>query len=350
MGSAGGRRRLIGAALNPLAGPFEDDSTASSARGDTAGDTRGAESTVTTSMPPFHSVLCAVDFSDESRNALRWAVALAARSRGSVTVLNAVEPLLAHAAQARYGIELATAEVQPALREFVAATMPKDAPWLPAVTCDVIVGEAPRTILDAANRRRADLIVVGTRGLGGLSKFVLGSTTERVLRETAVPVLAVPAEAVSAALEASGPTLTIGLVLAAADFSDASGRAVQQAAELAASFSAPLVIVHAIAPVAALSRWQPYAELAGPARVPETRERLEHWLMNLPTPVRGELVVTVGRPADAITAAAADRGAGMIVMGLIAEDAVAAPRPGSVAYQVLSTARTPVFVVAPGGR
>jgi nucleotide-binding universal stress UspA family protein len=212
----------------------------------------------------------------------------------------------------------------------------------------VIVGEAPRTILDAASRRRADLIVVGTRGLGGLSKFVLGSTTQRVLRETAVPVLAVPGEALSAALEVSGPTLSIGLVLAAADFSEASGRAVQRAAELAASFSVPLVIVHAIAPVAAPSRWQPYVELAGPARVPDTRDRMEHWLMTLSPPVRGELVVTVGRPADVIAAAAADRGAGLIVMGLIADTAAAAPRPGSVAYQVLSTARTPVFVVAPG--
>ena len=39
----------------------------------------------------------------------------------------------------------------------------------------------------------ADLVVMGTQGSGGAKRLVFGSTTERVLRESPVPVLAVPA-------------------------------------------------------------------------------------------------------------------------------------------------------------
>jgi nucleotide-binding universal stress UspA family protein len=38
----------------------------------------------------------------------------------------------------------------------------------------------------------ADLVVMGTQGLEGSRRFVFGSTTEKVLRESPVPVLAVP--------------------------------------------------------------------------------------------------------------------------------------------------------------
>ena len=47
-------------------------------------------------------------------------------------------------------------------------------------------------ILAAADRIRADMIVMGTHGRSGLSRLVLGSVAEAVLRRAAVPVLVVP--------------------------------------------------------------------------------------------------------------------------------------------------------------
>lgn len=46
-------------------------------------------------------------------------------------------------------------------------------------------------ILDAAERLNADLIVMGTAGLTGVSRFLIGSTAERVVRVSTVPVLTV---------------------------------------------------------------------------------------------------------------------------------------------------------------
>lgn len=49
------------------------------------------------------------------------------------------------------------------------------------------------TIVDVAKELDATLIVTGTRGLGGVKSFLLGSTSDRVLHHAARPVLVVPA-------------------------------------------------------------------------------------------------------------------------------------------------------------
>ena len=68
------------------------------------------------------SILSPVDFSEQSRHALRWAAALAARFGSRLTVVSVVDPLLAEAARVRLGQDLAKQETEPALREFAAAT------------------------------------------------------------------------------------------------------------------------------------------------------------------------------------------------------------------------------------
>ena len=57
----------------------------------------------------------------------------------------------------------------------------------------IAVGDPGEQILQHIEDCDADLVVMGTQGLEGAKRFVFGSTTERVLRESRVPVLAVPA-------------------------------------------------------------------------------------------------------------------------------------------------------------
>jgi nucleotide-binding universal stress UspA family protein len=54
-------------------------------------------------------------------------------------------------------------------------------------------GDVERQILQAADEYRADLIVMTTRGHDGLLDALLGSTTERIVRNSTCPVLALPA-------------------------------------------------------------------------------------------------------------------------------------------------------------
>ena len=83
-------------------------------------------------------------------------------------------------------------DVQPALRELVEAILPDDVRQASHVRIEVTIGEPSEAILQAGHRLQPELIVMGTHGLGGLRKFLLGSTTERVLRGTEWPLLAVP--------------------------------------------------------------------------------------------------------------------------------------------------------------
>jgi len=297
-------------------------------------------------MRTLRSILCAVDFSDQSQQALRWAVALAAQHQSRLTVVTAVDPLLAQAAKARFSQDLAAAETTPALRAFVKAALPAPASWTPEIGIDVRVGDAAELILDTADRERADVIVMGTQGLGGLRKLLLGSTTERVLRRTHSPVLAVPlVNAQALILDDHGPRFSMTSILMATDFSDASGDAALWAADLAREMSVPLVLAHVVTPADVPPQWQSYVGDADAERAALARERLAALAAHLPGAPGCDTVVAVGRPADAIASIAKERAAGLIVVGLSGDHGVLAQRPGSIAYRVLSLAQVPVLVV-----
>ena len=66
-------------------------------------------------------------------------------------------------------------------------TPPRETPGIAVLT-----GDAAAEILKQVPECAADLIVMGTQGLEGTRRFVFGSITEKVLRESPVPVLAVP--------------------------------------------------------------------------------------------------------------------------------------------------------------
>src|SRR4051812_46322454 len=136
----------------------------------------------------FRSILCPVDFSKQSADALRCAVAI--RGGGRVTVLTVIDPLLLAAAGAVYHTRrdfLRRTRVE--LEEFVSRSVGADGRHVHRV---VGQGDAADAILKAAKRLKSDLIVMGTHGMTGVERLFVGSTTEQVLRRVTIPVLAVP--------------------------------------------------------------------------------------------------------------------------------------------------------------
>jgi len=139
----------------------------------------------------FRLILAGVDFSAESAHALRYAAATARRCGGRVVAVYAVDPLLSAAAAAQayaqYPIEQ---DARKELERFVRKTLgPADAGH---VECAVVVGSARQALADEARRRHADVVVLGTRGRGGISKMFFGSTTEGLLRRYHGAVMVVP--------------------------------------------------------------------------------------------------------------------------------------------------------------
>jgi nucleotide-binding universal stress UspA family protein len=145
----------------------------------------------TTAPRVFRSVLCPVDFSQNSRAALRYAAMLARLSDAHLLVLFVNDPLLATVAATRPDAEAILASMENDFRRFVSAAVSKPTPAV-AATLLTVAGKPAQEILKAAERHDCDLIVMGYRGAGRASRMLFGSTTEGVVRTSSIPVLAVP--------------------------------------------------------------------------------------------------------------------------------------------------------------
>jgi nucleotide-binding universal stress UspA family protein len=137
----------------------------------------------------LQSILCAVDFSQTSREALRAAADLARAHDSRLTVLFVDDPMLVAAAKAAHDVRGSVSSTEVALNRFIARSL---RPLPPEVRAMVTSGTPVDEILRAARRQQADLIVIGMRGVGRVARMLLGSTTDRVLRRARIPVLAVP--------------------------------------------------------------------------------------------------------------------------------------------------------------
>jgi nucleotide-binding universal stress UspA family protein len=267
-----------------------------------------------------------------------------AQHRGAeMTVLSVIEPLLAQAAGIRLGVDLTQTEVEPGLREFVEATLPEGVRQASHIRTAVTVGEPSEAILQTSRRLKASLIVMGTHGLGGFRKFLLGSTTEQVLRRTDCPILAVPGEAIGAPAS-KNPGVQLRKILLATDFRESAMAATQWAGELASDMGVPLVLAHVVEPVVMPARWHPMAADFESDRVASGQRMLARLSVSF-RDTHNDCVVGVGRPAETIASLAVDYEAGLVVMGLANPDDSEPRKPGSIAYRVLRAAHVAVVVV-----
>src|SRR5262249_39879748 len=201
----------------------------------------------------FRSVMCAVDFSERSRQALRYAEAVARRGLGTLTVLYANDPLLVAAAAAalRDGdlVKRSAAE----LDAFVDETLQAGPRKRLRVRTQVSVGDPATEIMKTANREGSELIVLGTQGLSGADRLLLGSTARKLLCRTTRPVLAVPGGAMKIS---SGPhrEWTGARIVAAVDLERPAAREVANAGLIAAWFRRPLLLAHVITRLAVPAR------------------------------------------------------------------------------------------------
>jgi nucleotide-binding universal stress UspA family protein len=139
----------------------------------------------------FHSILCPVDFSPNSRAALRYAAMLARLSDAHLIVLYVDDPLLAAVMEARATAPTMIAATETEMQRFATGAF-RGATPAPAYTVMTRAGTPAHEIVKVAEQHSCDLIVIGYRGAGRTSRLLFGSTTEGVMRTTAVPVVAIP--------------------------------------------------------------------------------------------------------------------------------------------------------------
>jgi nucleotide-binding universal stress UspA family protein len=284
---------------------------------------------------PASPILCGIDFSTESRRALRTAEALATQLACPLRVVSAVEPLLTEAARLRQQLPEFLAHIERDLREFVQPlSLPAD-----HVTFSAPAGEPAAVLLAAAHDVQARVIVVGTRGWGQAARLFLGSTTLRLLRHADRPVLVTDADD-----RADAPDIpagrTVSQIVCGVDFSDGALAAVTVAARLATDLGAALTLAHAVPHTSVPVGWDELARGAEQDRVAEATAHL-----NEVVAARGltaTVFAGVGSPADVLrTATGADPRA-IVAVGLQGHTH---HRPGSTALRILAATKVPVLAV-----
>ena len=140
----------------------------------------------------FRRILVPVDFSDHSVRALEIARELAKTFGSKLVLLHCYQ--VNPGSVSPYGIVLPES-FDREIREAAARRLEE---WREKAAADGVDAEARVSanlpsmgITDAATEEKADLIVMGTRGLSGIKHVLLGSVAERTLRTAPCPVLTV---------------------------------------------------------------------------------------------------------------------------------------------------------------
>ena len=138
----------------------------------------------------FTHILCAIDFSHASEQALGFAIELG----GTVTVATVLEWLAEEAPAAHPEFDVAGYRAHLAADAGVRLGALVQAAGVPAecqIDQVVKVGRAHREILRLATEKGSDLIVMGAQGRGAIGLALFGSTTQQVVRGATCPVLVV---------------------------------------------------------------------------------------------------------------------------------------------------------------
>lgn len=217
------------------------------------------------------------------------------------------------------------------LRERVVAECERAAPYevnLDSASVIVATGRVSEAIQREALHHRATLIVIGSRGHGGLARLLLGSTSEALLGTARTPVLLVPPTDVNIVSAGDRPALTCGPVVVPVDLAVPCEHQLQLASRVARIAAQDLILM-----TVARSKVSDHDAAA------QLRSRA-HGL----TPVKPRsLIVRRGEVAEEISRCAVAEGAGLVVMGL--REPPSRGRPGTVASAVLKTGRAFVLAV-----
>jgi len=283
-------------------------------------------------------VVVGVDGSASAYRAVEWAAAEAVRRGVALRLVGAFSwttsdhPVRQAGRVAQYRDQLLEGARHRLAR---AVRIAEDARPGVEMTSQVEIG-APIEVL-GSEARRAQLLVLGDRGLGGVAGLVLGSVAVALAARGACPVVIVRGETGN----------TDGPVVVGIDGSPVSEAALGFAFDAAAVRGAELVALHAWSPTAVDKALEPVMDWDAVADEEEAvlAERLSGWGQKYPQVTVRRSVVRDGAARALVDAS---RGAQLVVVGSRGRGDAAGLLLGSVSHGVLHAAHCPVAIVRPG--
>jgi nucleotide-binding universal stress UspA family protein len=172
-------------------------------------DPRTTPSPITRVRPPITTVMLATDFSNTSSAATETAIDLASSLGATLLAISVIDPgtLRLPGGRFRTRVDQVRDERERVAQHLVALGRSAGVP----VTFLVWEGDPGESIVEAATSEAADLIVLGSHGRGGVGRFLIGSVSDHVIRNSPCPVLVVktpgstPTDASNGSAGAEGP-------------------------------------------------------------------------------------------------------------------------------------------------
>ncbi|MFW0786321.1 universal stress protein [Gordonia sp. CPCC 206044] len=286
-------------------------------------------------MPVDTPIVAAVDGSEHALAAVRWAASAAAREKCPLLVMSAVSPLHPSFSLAAVSLEQSIVDADHAFAEAAldnaAAIAEETAPGV-TVTRQVVVGKPSLALRELSSRART--VVVGRRGLGGVSGLLLGSVSTDITANADCPVVVV-----------SGETPSRGPVVVGVDGSPVSTAAIAAAFEQASLLGTTITAVHAyggFSSTAFFGEGEKVLREIHDGAVASLGSQLAGHRTDYPD-VTVDAVVTAESPSEKLSALSAD--AQLIVLGSRGRGGFRGLMLGSTSQAVLHVATCPVMVV-----
>jgi len=205
--------------------------------------------------------------------------------------------------------------------------------------CEVVVraGVPTDQILAYLKEREIDRIVMGTHSPGPISKLLVGSVAEAVLRTASVPVSIVGPDAADGA----GRIYATRTILCAVSLRETCHVVAAFAAELAAQHSARLILQHVIRP-------QERAEVLDSHSVEQIEAEMFSLVpVELQDKIAIQTIVAHGDPTEELLYQSRTQQADLVVLGAQGASVFAAITRYGVVYKVLAHSRCPVITLSP---
>ncbi len=142
----------------------------------------------------IHRILVPIDFSEHSKNALKYAIPYAVQFQAHLDLLYVVEPTI-YPADFSFG-QVGFPNIEEELRkrgtEELRALVDNEVRKRVPADATVRTGKPFYEIHEFAKEKDIDLIIIATHGHTGVEHILFGSTVEKVVRKSPCPVLVVP--------------------------------------------------------------------------------------------------------------------------------------------------------------
>ncbi len=293
-------------------------------------------------MTPYRHLLCPVDFSEMSRRALEWSLGLREEFSSELTILHVVDTELLAVGNLVAIPDAASELARRAREQFKAWSEELD---VSKAQFTILEGAPAETILKATEDMDVGLLVMGTHGLTGFQRLLIGSVTEKVLHRVQVPLLTFSPRV------STQPGFVPKTILMAVDFGPESEHLVRHGVWLKEHFGAKLLVVYVV-PVPYVVLNDRTLEQLTPSQVEklqgslgeEYREELQK-LLPESAGADVEILTPVGAPFQTLAALVEARNVDLVVMGAGGHGESELRWLGSTCHKIVRSGPAPVLIV-----